>query len=158
VTKKVGLVLPHLHSSQIAFFGLSYINNIVSQTNEYDFAVFYQDLLPACVRPNCAIMNYNEIWTHNGLLIATNLDTADACLRTVSSSKTLFYVNDLEWLRKDRHNFLRNINIYRNVSYLVCRSEHHAKQLQHYCNRKADAVISLFNLTQILDFAFDKTV
>lgn len=142
-----GVILPSLHSSQLSYLAIKQGNSIVA--NGDDFVIFYENLHPACLKPDFAIMQTVEIWKFRGNLIATNLSHAAQLLHVKNHIKKFFYVWDLEWLRGNK-NFLENIKIYRNEELtLLCRSKEHAKRIEDYCNRHP-IIIEDFNIGEII--------
>lgn len=95
-------------------------------------------------------MNISEVFSFNGMLISTNLRNTAIMLKAKTNAKKIFYVWDLEFLRRGNSDFLRNNEIYRHPDIkIVCRSADHAKVLENYSNRKPDAIIPTINLLGI---------
>lgn len=147
---KIGIILPHLGSSQLSYFVINQINTHVSQSNKFDFVIFYEDLSPVCIRPLCATMNMNEIWAFDGLLISTNITNALASLKTVNMAKKVFYAFDLEWMRNSRHDIFNNMKVFQDENMgLIARSNYHAKSIEKYSGRKPDVIIPNFHMETI---------
>jgi hypothetical protein len=118
----------------------------------FDVVFFYQQVSPTPLKPFCATMNISEIWSFDGTLIATDINSASVVNKVVSPAKKIFYVWDLEWMRPyHQQNYLYNLSIFRSPYLkLVARSEDHVKLIEHYCNRKVDNVIQNFQLDNFL--------
>lgn len=148
--RKIGIILPHLGSSQLSYFVINQINAHVSQSNEFDFVIFYEDLSPVCIRPLCATMNMNEIWAFDGLLISTNITNALASIKTVNMSRKVYYAFDLEWMRYNRKDIFSNMQIFQNKDIgLIARSNYHAKAIEKYSGRKPDVIVPNFHMETI---------
>lgn len=149
--ESIGVLLPHLGSSQKSYTSISYINHILTNSALYDFVLFYENLVNPCIKPLCAVMNISEIWSFDGILISTTLDNTSFAIKSIKPRRKLFYIWDLEWERK--HDFNYNINIYRSQEIeLIARSISHQNAIENYCNRKVNAVIPDFNLYTMLDY------
>lgn len=144
--RKIGIIHRDWGPCDCAFYGISYGNKIVSQTN-IDLIYFYENLPQFVIPPISGSMNIQDIWGFDGLTIATNLDSAFALSKVIGNHPKVFYVYDLEFLRPQNRNFLYNTSIYRNPNLkLVCRSDEHAKCLSNYSNRTDISIIDDFNL------------
>lgn len=149
---KVGVLFDDLMMSQKTWLFLENANRFVDNIN-HDCVAFIKNMSSPCIKPNFSVMFCHEMWHFDGYLIATDLDSAEQISKIVSPAKKMFYVWDLEWLR--RHNnkdYVRNVDIYRNPELkLVVRSESHANELSKYCNRKVDGIVNNFNLERLID-------
>lgn len=135
----IGLILPNLSASQLAFEFINQANK-VSFEGKYECILFPMSITTQCIKPLVAVMNMSEIYNFNGILIATNLYSASHIANLKNNSRKLFYIWDLEWLR-GKLNFIENIQIYANPKLeLICRSEDHAKIINNYCNRMPKVV------------------
>lgn len=147
---KIGVILPHLGPSQLAFNVVNQINQLSNFNNNFDFMLFFENLVKPCINPNCAAVNANEIWSFEGILISTNINAAIASAKAVNRARNIFYVWDLEWLR-GMTDFPFNMQAYRNPNVeLVARSQHHVRAIEDYCNRKVSKVIEDINLIEIV--------
>jgi hypothetical protein len=71
--------------------------------------------------------------------------------KTCNSSKIVFYIDDLEWMRNGKNNFLYNLQAYRSpLVELVTPSLNYAKLVENYSNRKVSAVIPGYNVTELI--------
>lgn len=133
--KNIGLILPNLSASQLAFEFITQANKI-SFCGEYECILFPLSITTQCIKPNVSIMNISEIYNFNDILIATNLYSASYIANLKNNARKIFYIWDLEWLR-GKINYIENIQVYSNPKLeLVCRSEDHAEILENYCNIK----------------------
>jgi hypothetical protein len=135
----IGLILPNLSASQLAFEVITQANKI-SFEGEYECILFPLVITPQCIKPTVAIMNISEIYDFSGILIATNLYSAAQIANLKNAARKIFYVWDLEHLR-GHHNYVENMHIYSDRRLeIMTRSESHAKVIYNYCNRHSKIV------------------
>ena len=148
----VHIVLPHWGGSQAAFLAINQANLLVSET-EVDVFGYFDSPAKPIVTPCFALANCSELMGAEGLIIATDLDSADKIVNTAMPAKRIFYVWDCEWLRNHgSKDYLRNLAIMRHPDLeLVARSESHAELIEHYANRQPVAIIGGFNLQQFIE-------
>ena len=147
---KIGIILPSLELNQLAFEILTEVNDLILNTTEHDFVIFYQELTSRCVEPACSIMNISEIHSFSGLLISTTLDTAELALKSISISKKVFFVWDLEFIR-NKNEYLKRLSIYRNPElFLVGRSVEYNRALEIFCNRKVNMTQQRLNIKELV--------
>lgn len=133
MVNKIGIVTHSLYNSQLSYTLIKECNEL-SQDINYDIAVFYEELAPPIIRPNFGIFNACEMYSFDGILIATTIPTALSVTRTVKSLKKIFYIWDLEWLR-GQNNYLYNLSCYQHPELqLICPSDDYAKAIENYCN------------------------
>lgn len=149
---KLGFLLPHLGSSQAAFYTINTANIMFGQP-DIDITIFYKELFQPCSKPLCASMNAAEIWGFDGVLISTDIDTTLMSLNAVAPKRRLFYIWDLEWTHAGKNDFIYNMQAFRNPRVeLVARSNSHAYVIDNYANRPVNAIIPDFNIHYILDY------
>jgi hypothetical protein len=141
-----GIILPHLSYTQLAYYTIKQVNQLVTNNVLYDATIFYEQLAMPCTKPACSVMDINEIWSFNGVLISTTIDNTIISSKAVNAAKKFFYVWDLEWLR-NKTDYIYNIQAYRaNNIQLIARSIDHAKAIENYCNQRVSIVLPHFNL------------
>ena len=147
----VGLILPHVGPSQLAYYGINQCV-IAQEHTPFDYFVCFREEQPPCMPIRLACMNISELYGFNGIVISTDLESSSMMLSAINNTLKFFYVWDLEWLRPNKSNFLSNMNIYRNPNLeLIAQSEDHAKAIENYCNRKPKLVVQNLNLTEIIN-------
>lgn len=133
---KLGVLVPNLGASQLAFSLLRSANALVRERSDWDVTVFYEDLRQPCVRPRFACMHVADAFSFDGHVVATTLTTAQKLLRLPACKSRAFYVWDLEWLRLERKAYAELAGVYRGFfQFLAARSQAHA-----------DAVTQAWNL------------
>ena len=152
----LGIIVPNLRSSQLAYYLGKNINQLVEQTNHINPVIFVEQTTLPCISIRSAIMSLNEIWNFNGILMSTTLHNTMLMLKAVIDAQKFYYVWDLEWLRNSK-NFLYNMQIFRNPNInLVARSIDHAKIIENYCNRPVSIVLPNINLNGFLQALQEK--
>ncbi len=129
----IGIVVPHLGSSQIAYETIkltSKLNNCI---------IFFEQLVEPCFKIDCAVMCINEMVGFTGILITSNINNTIMSDRLINrtKSKLYFYVWDLEWLRPTHKDFLYNRKAYTIPDKLISHKEH-IGPIRNYCNRTPD--------------------
>jgi hypothetical protein len=149
---KIGLMLQNLNASQKAYMFIQQLNSLVSNNTNVDACVFFNEVSLPCVKPMFSVSPALELWGfHQGLVITTDIDTTLMAIKTCTSSKVIHYIDDLEWTRKNKQDFLYNLPAYRSqMVELITPSVSYAKLVENYCNRKVSAVIPGYDLNEIL--------
>lgn len=148
MVQKVGVLVPNLFDSQLAYMTLTELNNLSSLYN-YDVSVFFEELTPYLMKPQFGVYNASEIFHFDGNLIATTLDTAKSMLSTLKPVKKIFYVWSLEYLEKNS-NFIENIGVFQSTYLeLIAPSEDYAKDIRNYCGIYP-RVVENFSIKEIL--------
>ena len=148
----IGIVVPHLGSSQIAFYAIKEINKLAAEGYEHDLTLFFEQLLPQLMQPQCASMCINELMSFKGTLITTTIDNTTMSLarNTRTNNRIIFYVWDLEWMRPGKNIYLYNYNAFKNVNKIIARSKNHALAIENYCNRTVDNILEEFDIKEIM--------
>lgn len=131
--KSLGLIIPSLVTSQLAFFAIHRLNNISYNTHDIDCVAFVENVDKPCVPNLFSIMEMTQIWNFHGTLISTTLENASFAINATTNAKKIFYIWDLEWLR-GKKNFKNNLSILRNPNInLATRSKDYADLTYNYC-------------------------
>ena len=150
---KTGIVVGDLGPSQLSYYVIRNCNKALESNNKDDFIAFVENLSAFAMQPNFGLMSIDEIWSFdNGLLVATSVSTALQVKKATNNSKKYFYVWDLEWTRNHGHDFLYNIEAFKDIN-LIARSEEHALAIKNYCNRDVAGIVEDFNLEELYKVA-----
>ena len=154
---KLGFAVNNLGASHLAYCLLRNIKSFMEERYDTDIIVFYENLVPPCIPPSCAVMQIHEAFGYDGTLVATSLSTAEKLLRFPGPKARAFYVWDLEWLRMPQKSFEELRSVYGNPELtLLARSLDHAEILADVWNRPVEAIVEDFDLKTILQFAQPK--
>jgi hypothetical protein len=146
--KTINILVDNLFVSQLG-------HCIINGVNTYDFnrqeeiLVFQLDQMPIRADLNCAIMQMQDIYGQNGLVIGTSIKTAQL-LQSLPQQNKIYYVWDLDWIRPYTiDNAEAYVTLYNNPSYqIVCRSQHHAQLLENNFKCKISEINPNCNLKQ----------
>lgn len=143
----VGLVLPHLGVSQISYYAL----NEFEKHKELNRVIFFENLLSSMVIPSCATMCVNQLPNFSGTLVTSTIENTLLALNLCNPkiTKIIFYIWDLEWLRRGKNNYLYNLPAYQKSHSIISRSKYHVGPIKNYCGREP-TLIESFNLEEIL--------
>lgn len=148
--KKIAVLLESLTSSQLSYCAIKNINEHLEDSDN-DFVALFENGGPTIIQPQFAVMPVNELWSFDGVAIATNVSTAMSLSKSFSPIKKLFYVWDLEWARATGRDYENLIKPFLDKDLiLIARSEDHAKAIENYCNRKVDHIVEDFNIEQLI--------
>jgi hypothetical protein len=96
---KLGLLVPDLAPSQLAYFLTRRVNQELSGRTDLDAVCFAKRIAKPCLVPHFAVMGRVDLWGFDGAAVATDLESAHALLKCPTVPKKFFYVWDLEWVR-----------------------------------------------------------
>lgn len=150
--QQVGIVLNHLGASQQAFYAIKEINKqLDSHPHEMDYILFYENMVKPCLQPNCAVMNYSELVGFNGTVIVTSMSQSIFTSNIVSKMKKIFYIWDLDWMRKGQSNFLYNVQAFKDCP-IIARSKDHVYHIENYANCKVAGVVEDFRMDELKEY------
>jgi hypothetical protein len=153
---KLGFIVNNLGGNQQAFYLINYINSLVAK-NRDDVTIFYETPVIPCINTNFGLMQLNEAYGYDGVLIANNLTLADKMARFPGTKEKYFYVWDLEWLRVPNKNFHVLHSMYNNPLYkLIARSSEHAKIISDCWNVDVAGIVDDFNVYQFIEIVNDQ--
>lgn len=134
--------------SQNTFYLFKTFNQLSEQG--YSPFCFYSSLSNLPISPSFAVLNiHNAHFFSRGPIIATNIENAKLMLKLPIKAKKYLYLWDLEWLRGS-YNYIQNVDILRNSNIqLIARSESHAQNIQNYCTRTVEHIISNWEIEGI---------
>jgi hypothetical protein len=153
---KIGVALKDLSPSERNFMFMAQLSEKTTKP-DVDCRIFYQNLEPTCVNPlNCALMPLAEMFGfQDGILITTDIDTTLFAINAPISSKIIFYVDDIEWMRGN-NNYLQNIKVYQSkYCSVICKSADYSRYLNNYANISTP-VVEHYNLEGILKNGYYK--
>lgn len=150
---KVGILVNNLGRNQLAHALIDSVNTYLEGNDGVDIITFTENVVHPCNVPKFAVMNLNEAWEYNGLVIATTLSTAKQALVFPGAKRRLFYVWDMEWIRAGDGDFDYYNSIYSNLDIdLVARSDAYARILERCWNRPVKAVVENFNVGELIRY------
>lgn len=121
----IGLVCNNVGPSQLAYYAIKTGNEFV-KSGDNDFVIFFYELMPECIKPNFSTMNLSEAYDYNGVLIATDINSASRILEYPGATKKFFYLWDLDWVKLQQKKYEHLAQVYKNKNLeLIVRSKTH---------------------------------
>ena len=149
--KKVGVVVDDLSASQLSYHIIKNVNKQVEESDT-DFVAFFQNSTASMLPMHFSSMCINEIWSFDGVAIATSVSTVLSISKTFSPKQKYFYVWDLEWCRTKGREFEYIIQAFnKDDIQLIARSKDYAKAIKNYCNKDVVGVVDNFNIKQLME-------
>jgi hypothetical protein len=147
----VGIILNSMEIGQLPYEVITQINTEILSGSNLDYRIFFENVSMQCVNPLCSVQNISEIWGYSGILISTTLDNTLFSLKLKTDVLRVFYIWDMEWLRKQK-NYLYNLSILRHPKLiLVSRSVDSAKELERYSNRSTNFITTRLSFKDLTD-------
>lgn len=148
----INVLTNDLGPSQKNYYLIRNINKIHDTVPGLNIQVFTENLSKFCLKAHFAVMNVAEAWAQNGAFIATSLSTASKLLNYPNPSRKLFYVWDLEFIRREHKHYNVHAPIYLNKSLeLVCRSKEHADLVENAFNRPVKHIVNNFDIRPFIE-------
>lgn len=134
----LGIIVKDLSCSQLNYELFTQINKI---HRELDIFVVYKNITKSFFPIKFPIINYTKVFSgyieNDSLLIATDLDSALTLSKVKNTSKKIFYVWELEFLRNKNYSY--NYDIYQSLP-LYTRSQSYKEALDNYANTNSDVL------------------
>lgn len=146
---KTTICINNLSYSQSNYEIFSYIDGYIDNST-YDISLISMDQTMPFRDINTAIFNASAIDSFNdGLMIANNIQNAEAILSSANTSRKALILYDLEWMFHQMfystiYDVLTNKDL-----VLISRNKYHASIIKNTCNREPDAIIEKFDLEKI---------
>lgn len=148
---KIGVLVNNLGFSQLNYFLIRNVNELMATRYNVEVVVFYDHLQKPCLPMNFASMQTVEAWGYDGTIIATSLASADKLIRFPAAAKKLFYLWDLEWLRIKQKSYLPLREIYCCQELgILARSQSHKEIFENCWNHKVERIVEDFDMKEIL--------
>jgi hypothetical protein len=145
------VVVPHLGLSQIGFYSIKAINELIAQKHTDDFVIFFEQITMPILQPQCATMCINELMSFKGNIITSTIDNTAMTLarNSRSKNKVILYLWDLEWMRAQKH-YEYVYQVLNSVHKIYARSLEHSFAIANYRGRPVDGVLEEFNITEMI--------
>lgn len=92
----ISFIVNNLGNSELTFDLISTVNAHPEHSN----AIFYQNILPPVIEPQCLATNLTSLNAITGTAIAFDLESAQALDASGTPTKNVLYLYDLEWFYK----------------------------------------------------------
>lgn len=129
----IGLFLNNLGHNQIALDAIANVNQAIINNTPHNFSLFYKNNVPTIIRPRTLATTFDKLYSYDGHLITTSLDTTFIATKCNRLKSVNFFVNELEWTF-GIGDYLSNCVIYKNNNINVfVPSQQFGIALQCYC-------------------------
>lgn len=144
---KTAILLDDTNISDLSYSVISEANRQVGTNN--DVFLLVNNISSRVIKADCAIINSSKLSNvYDGLVIATNVSTANMLAKAAINATKIFFVFDLEWLYSS-FNFDEYYDIINDKRLLlVCRSQFHSDIIERTFNRSPDLILE-FNLDEL---------
>lgn len=141
---KAGFVVQRLNGSQQAY-KLCQTANAMVMEDLVDIIVFHDEWDISPIDTAFMMLQKQHMWSYEGILVATDIRSAEQVLKSPGPSKKYFYLWNLEWLYIPGFTNARLSNVYQNPDLdLIVRSTYHA-DLVTKCWKKPVSIIEDFD-------------
>lgn len=122
---KIGVLINNLGPNQLAYYLIKHGNKFV-ESGYNDLVAFFYEISPECAGLKFSAMNLSEAYNYNGILVATDTNSASRILEFPGTTNKFFYVWDLEWTKVPEKQFENLSVVYNNDKLpLIVRSQVH---------------------------------
>jgi hypothetical protein len=147
--KNISVFIKDLSVSQKSFYLIKEFNRCLEDT-DISTSVFVERPSIPPVPPLFSCKSVAFLSGYNGTVIATTIDEADKILKASNASSKYLYLWDMEWLETPLY-FEEAMRILRDDRLkLIARSKSHAELIESFCNKKPVAIISDWNINELL--------
>lgn len=95
---KLGFLLKDIGHNQLAYDLITAINKTLQDKSyPHSLTIFTETVEESVKTPACPVMNASEIWTFDGHVISTSMNTAIKLLKAIGPKKKYLYVHAPEW-------------------------------------------------------------
>ena len=150
---KINFLVNNLAPGQLGFYLGRNLNEAIEQHRDLSPSVFFEQVMPLCVKPKFPYLNMAEAYGVKGPTIATNAVTAERLIHMFGPKldERYFYVWDLEWLRGQQRPYIFHSNIMTNRDLkLIVRGAEHAKLIKNCFNREVEDIVEDFNSKELV--------
>lgn len=129
----ISFVVNNLGNSEMAFDLISTINKHPEHSN----SIFYQNILPPVIEPQCLATNLTSLYAISGTAVAFDLECAQTLVSAGTPTRNILYLYDLEWFFKPI-NFVVARDLMSKFE-VYATSNKHADILANYLNKPVGA-------------------
>lgn len=157
--KKFAVALNDFQASQLSVLVIKNINEWMKKNYLCDIIGFYNNCTNFVIEPNFCCMPSSELWGYDGIVIATDFNSAEIVLRSPSISRKYFYIWDLEWFRLKEKDFLRLSNVYKNQELeVITRNQEYAQVIEKVWGRKVKFKNEYFDINYLMRIINDSCI
>lgn len=150
---KLGIIVDNIGRNDMVMHLISGLHKASDALPDLEAIVFYQDMYIPMGPIPYPVMQVNEAWCFDGILMATSLTHAPKLNKLPGPTKKVFYVWQPEWAIAQSKPLAFELlnNVYNDKSImLLTRSEEYKKMLEVSFNRKDTKVVNNFDFKEII--------
>jgi len=140
----ISFIINNLGNSELAFDLISTVNKHPEQNN----SIFYQNILPPIIEPQCLATNLTSLHAITGIAVVFDLESAQTLSAAGTLTRNVLYLYDLEWFFKPI-NFVVAYELM-NKFEVYATNNKHAAILANYLNRPVGVYDSFERLYKCL--------
>lgn len=140
----ISFVVNNLGNSELAFDLISTVNSHPENSN----AIFYQNILPPVIEPQCLATNLTSLNAITGTAVAFDLESAQTLDVAGTPTKNILYLYDLEWFYKPINFMVARDLMSRFEVYTV--NDKYASVLSNYLNKPVNTCETMEKLYECL--------
>lgn len=130
---KLGIAVDNLSANQLSYYILRQIHD--KKTTDFDIVLFFNKLTRPCITSKATTLHISEMWDYDGIVVATDLNTAQKLIHAPRPQKKYFYIWNLEW-RQIPQDYISLFSVYGNKNLsLITRSEEYRWLIKNNWNR-----------------------
>lgn len=100
--------------------------------------------------PSFGIMNVNEAFEYNGIVVATSLDLAAKLIKFPGKKHCYYYAWNLDWMIYPNRTFEETLEVFQNPRLsIIARNNNDAAVIEKCWNRKPSFILPDCNLKQL---------
>lgn len=150
---KLGVIVDNIGRSDFTMHLLAGLHRASDKLPLLELIVFYQDMYIPMGPVPYPIMQVNEAWCFDGVLLATSLTHAPKLNKLPGPSKKAFYVWHPEWAINYPNTLSYELlnSVYGDKSiHLITRNEEYKQMLEASFNRKDVSIVHNFDFAEII--------
>lgn len=147
---QLGIFLNDIGNNQLAIDTIASVNSILNRGLEITPTLFFKQNRPLIIKPKTTCVYFDKMYTYDGHVITTSLDTTAIALQCRRLKSINFVVTELEWTF-GVGNYFANRSIYCNPNInLFTTSTLYRDAIDNYCN-VTPTVINGLNINEIIN-------
>jgi hypothetical protein len=144
---KIGVVFDDFTKNDKNYILMSALNDAAKSFTDCVCA-FLVNVSHKVINSDFFFTNVSDLSHFNdGLIIATSLTSADIAIKSMNSSRKVFYIHDMAWINT-RYDFMKTHSILSEID-IITRTQLQADILKRVFNIDVMANVPIFNLEEI---------
>jgi hypothetical protein len=142
---KVNFLVDNLGTSQLSYHLIKCGNQLIH--DGYGVIAFYERMTRYVLRPSFPSMQIVEAWAQDGVTIATSVGTAIDVIDFPGSSRKLYYVWDMSWMRGPQRTWGSFHSLFTHPELsIIARNDEYAQIIQNAFGKKPEFIVENFHV------------